>query len=178
MYTEMHTRTESGALVGTECLHDTEMRKERKGWKKIRATRSLVNVPCRTVPYLATSYPFASFHRLRPGFSPLFFSSLFVLLFPIDSQNSSIFIAVNVAAENTDRIEELNEKSHFESVTTFNLALFLCSFYHDKIKLEMWNEILDDSLFQWGSCLLMCIRNGGYVVDGGSPQVPSNVYLR
>lgn len=106
MYTEMHTRAESGTLVGTECLHDAEMREERKGWKKIRATRSLVNVPCRTVPYLAASYPFASFHRLRPGFSSSVRPSFF-----IDSQNSSIFIAVNAPTENIDRVEELNEKS-------------------------------------------------------------------
>lgn len=92
-------------------------------------------VPYRAVPCYIVSLCIVSSFASRILSS--FFSSLFVLLFPIDSQNSSIFIAVNVAAENTDRIEELNEKSHFESVTTFNLTLFLCSFYHDKIKLEM-----------------------------------------
>lgn len=74
-HTRAHARarTPSRTLAVTECLHDAEMREERKGWKKIRATRSLVNVPCRTVPYLATSYPFASLYRLGYSSSSILF---------------------------------------------------------------------------------------------------------
>lgn len=84
-HTHTHARVQSSrTLAVTECLHDAEMREERKGWKKIRATRSLVNVPCRTVPYLATSYPFASFYRLGYSSSSiLFLFSLFREIFRI-----------------------------------------------------------------------------------------------
>lgn len=86
LYTYTRTRmyTYIPALAVTECLHDAEMREERKGWKKIRATRSLVNVPCRTVPYLATSYPFASFYRpcLRYFLPlPFYFYSIFLYIY-------------------------------------------------------------------------------------------------
>ena len=58
----------------------------------------------RTVPYRAVPRYIVSlcivFHRLRPGFSPFSYLPLRPSS-PIDSQNSSIFIAVNIAAENT-----------------------------------------------------------------------------
>lgn len=108
--THEHIRayTDSRALAVTECLHDAEMREERKGWKKIRATRSLVNVPCRTVPYLATSYPFASFYRPCLGYS----SSSVLFLF-------HFYIPPNIR---TSIMSIKNVKLDFE-----NLKLFPCN---------------------------------------------------
>lgn len=101
LYTHTYAYTYIPALAVTECLHDAEMREERKGWKKIRATRSLVNVPCRTVPYLATSYPFASFYRpcLRYFLPlPFYFYSIFLYIF--------LYIRISILSEK--KLKNLN----------------------------------------------------------------------